>query len=140
MSANLRAFLYLIRWCEGTSGDNGYRTLFGGGMFDSFADHPRKAITRPLGGKNLTSTAAGAYQVLERTWDECKKALGLPDFSPESQDRAAIYLIKRRGALPEDICAALGYLLDAKAVTGQMIAVDGGQHLSWETPDVLGVE
>jgi NAD(P)-dependent dehydrogenase (short-subunit alcohol dehydrogenase family) len=48
--------------------------------------------------------------------------------------------VLERGADPDDICAALGYLLDAKAVTGQMIAVDGGQHLAWQTPDVLGVE
>ncbi len=45
-----------------------------------------------------------------------------------------------RGANPADITAALGYFLDAPAVTGQMIAVDGGQHLGWQTPDVLGVE
>ncbi len=45
-----------------------------------------------------------------------------------------------RGADEADICAALGYLLDAKAVTGQLICVDGGQHLAWQTPDVLGVE
>jgi NAD(P)-dependent dehydrogenase (short-subunit alcohol dehydrogenase family) len=44
------------------------------------------------------------------------------------------------GASPDDICAALVYLIGAKAVTGQMIAVDGGQHLAWETPDVLGKE
>lgn len=45
-----------------------------------------------------------------------------------------------RGANASDITAALGYFLDADAVTGQMITVDGGQHLGWETPDVLGVE
>lgn len=45
-----------------------------------------------------------------------------------------------RGANPSDITAALGYFLDAPAVTGQMIAVDGGQHLGWQTPDVLGIE
>ena len=45
-----------------------------------------------------------------------------------------------RGADPGDICAALGYFLDAPAVTGQMLAIDGGQHLAWQTPDVLGVE
>lgn len=45
-----------------------------------------------------------------------------------------------RGANPADITAALGYFLDAPGVTGQMIAVDGGQHLAWKTPDVLGVE
>jgi NAD(P)-dependent dehydrogenase (short-subunit alcohol dehydrogenase family) len=52
--------------------------------------------------------------------------------------RAATVL--KRGANPTDITAALGYFLDAPAVTGQMIAVDGGQHLAWETADTLGVE
>lgn len=52
--------------------------------------------------------------------------------------RAATIL--QRGASPADITAALGFLLDSPAVTGQMIAVDGGQHLGWKTPDVLGVE
>ncbi len=41
------------------------------------------------------------------------------------------------GAGPEDICSALAYLLSARSVTGQMIAVDGGQHLGWKTPDAL---
>jgi len=41
------------------------------------------------------------------------------------------------GAAPSDICDALLYLISATAVTGQMIAVDGGQHLVWQTPDVL---
>jgi NAD(P)-dependent dehydrogenase (short-subunit alcohol dehydrogenase family) len=45
-----------------------------------------------------------------------------------------------RGADPEGICAALDYFLAARAVTGQLICVDGGQHLAWQTPDVLGVE
>ena len=48
--------------------------------------------------------------------------------------------ILKRGANPADITAALGFFLDSPAVTGQMIAVDGGQHLAWQTPDVLGVE
>jgi len=52
--------------------------------------------------------------------------------------RAATIL--RRGADAADICAALEYLLTARAVTGQLICVDGGQHLGWQTPDVLGVE
>jgi len=55
-----------------------------------------------------------------------------------AKQRAATIL--QRGASPAEICAALGYLLDAPGVTGQMIAVDGGQHLAWATPDVLGVE
>jgi NAD(P)-dependent dehydrogenase (short-subunit alcohol dehydrogenase family) len=45
-----------------------------------------------------------------------------------------------RGANATDITDALLYLWRAPAVTGQMIAVDGGQHLAWQTPDVIGVE
>ena len=55
-----------------------------------------------------------------------------------ANQRAATIL--QRGAAPEDINQALGYFLDATAVTGQLICVDGGQHLAWQTPDVLGVE
>jgi NAD(P)-dependent dehydrogenase (short-subunit alcohol dehydrogenase family) len=44
------------------------------------------------------------------------------------------------GADPGDVCAAIRYLLNATAVTGEMIAVDGGQHLIWKTPDVSGTE
>jgi len=55
-----------------------------------------------------------------------------------TRQRAATVL--GRGANPADITAALGFFLESPAVTGQMIAVDGGQHLGWQTPDVLGVE
>lgn len=55
-----------------------------------------------------------------------------------ARQRAATVL--GRGANPDDICAALGYFLDAPAVTGQLICVDGGQHLGWQTPDILGLE
>src|SRR5437868_4815750 len=44
-----------------------------------------------------------------------------------------------RGASPDDVSAAVQYLLDARAVTGQTITVDGGQHLVWQTPDVTGI-
>ncbi len=60
--------------------------------------------------------------------------------SKEHFDRQRATTVLKRGANPADITAALGYFLDAPAVTGQMLAVDGGQHLAWETPDVLGVE
>ena len=55
-----------------------------------------------------------------------------------ASQRAATVL--ERGADEDDICGALVYLLRAKAVTGQLICVDGGQHLAWQTPDVSGVE
>jgi NAD(P)-dependent dehydrogenase (short-subunit alcohol dehydrogenase family) len=46
----------------------------------------------------------------------------------------------RRGSDPDDMVAGLRYILAAPALTGQMLALDGGQHLAWETPDVLGAE
>jgi NAD(P)-dependent dehydrogenase (short-subunit alcohol dehydrogenase family) len=41
-----------------------------------------------------------------------------------------------RGTTPEEIASAILFILDAPAMTGQMIALDGGQHLAWDTPDV----
>jgi NAD(P)-dependent dehydrogenase (short-subunit alcohol dehydrogenase family) len=38
---------------------------------------------------------------------------------------------------PQEIAAAVFYLAEAPSVTGQMLAVDAGQHLAWETPDVV---
>ncbi len=55
-----------------------------------------------------------------------------------ARQRAATVL--GRGADPSDVTAALGYLIDAPSVTGQLLCVDGGQHLAWKTEDVLGVE
>jgi NAD(P)-dependent dehydrogenase (short-subunit alcohol dehydrogenase family) len=43
----------------------------------------------------------------------------------------------RRAADVAGIVDAVIYLSQARSVTGQMIAVDSGQHLAWETPDVL---
>ncbi len=54
------------------------------------------------------------------------------DFEAES---AAMPL--GHGPEPDDIAAAVVYLVDARSVTGQMIAVDGGQHLAWQTPDIV---
>jgi NAD(P)-dependent dehydrogenase (short-subunit alcohol dehydrogenase family) len=41
-----------------------------------------------------------------------------------------------RGTTPDEIAAAVRFILDAPALTGQMIALDGGQHLAWATPDI----
>lgn len=98
---NVRALLAVIRRGEGTADAAGYRRMFGGELFDSYADHPRKRITKTLGGKAITSTAAGAYQFLASTWDETARALGLQDFSPASQDLAAVGRIAARGALDD---------------------------------------
>ncbi len=56
--------------------------------------------------------------------------------TPEQYAAQRANTILQRGANPEDICGALGYFLDASTVTGQLLCVDGGQHLAWQTPDV----
>lgn len=107
---NVRAFLRVIRHGESSQDQSAYRWLFGSTpsnpkLFDSFAAHPRVKTYEKYDGQFIKNgkldytTAAGAYQIVGSTWDECVEALGLPDFSPESQDLAAVYLIDRRHAL-----------------------------------------
>lgn len=113
-STNERAFLRTIRHAEGTSGANGYRTLFGGSLFSGWSDHPRRAVQfTDQAGRRLWTTAAGAYQFMAvsplptggstrvDTWDRIKRKLSLPDFSPASQDAAALELIREAGALAD---------------------------------------
>lgn len=52
----------------------------------------------------------------------------------EAQQRA---LPLERGASPAEVAAAVGFILDQPAMTGQLLLLDGGQHLSWRTPDAL---
>ena len=102
---NMRKMLDVISWAEGAD----YDTLVGGGKFNDFSRHPKKSVhIKRLG---INSTAAGRYQFMNRTWNgEPGKNNGLihqygfTDFSPETQDMAAVALIKRRGAL-EDVLA-----------------------------------
>lgn len=108
-NANVKAFLRVIRAGEGTADEAGYRRHFGGDLFESFADHPRRAITAGLGRNQYTSTAAGAYQFLARTWDGLVRpfgqgGIGLADFTPRSQDIGALALIDGRKAL-DDVLA-----------------------------------
>lgn len=95
LNKNVKAFLAMIRKCEGTSGVNGYKMLFGGKLFQDFSKHPNVRV--PF--RDTYSTAAGAYQFLHRTWTPIALRLGLLDFSPESQDKAAIELISEKNAL-----------------------------------------
>lgn len=97
ISSQLKAFLDVIAWTEGTDrniGDGtrtGYDIMFTFAKFTSFTDHPRRL--QRSGG--LVSDAAGRYQFLSTTWD----GLGLSSFAPQNQDRGAVKLIQRRGAL-----------------------------------------
>ena len=89
---NVRKFLFLLTKTEGTDiHHRPYNILFGGKEFEDLSKHPN--IRVPFGKTNF-STAAGRYQILNRTYQSLK----MQDFQPASQDQAAIDLIKRRKA------------------------------------------
>lgn len=95
---NVAAFRAMIIYSEGTARDGDpYATLYAYRTFDSFADHPRIKVTAGA----YTSTAAGAYQIMEATWDSYRARWGIPDFSPDSQDAFCVGLIRLRGALDD---------------------------------------
>jgi len=124
--SNLAAFLSMIATSEGTDrAADPYRVCYGyRHTIDSFADHP--AVTGEWKGEDISdlgpqyagkvSTAAGRYQMRRQTWLECKTALGLPDFSPASQDKAAVFLIRRRRAID---AVQAGRVADAIALCRQ---------------------
>ena len=110
---NLAAMKETIKRSEGTANQGDpYRVCYGyKHRSASFADHP--AIPGEWRGETLSdamcagagmgagcvSTAAGAYQIIKPTWVNLKAKLNLPDFSPASQDAAAVELLRQRGAL-----------------------------------------
>lgn len=98
----LAAFLDMLAFSELgekllAGSDDGYNVLVGGGLFAGYSAHPNQLIALPRYG--IKSTAAGRYQFLKRTWDELAQLLQLSDFSPESQDRAAVRMFVWAGAL-----------------------------------------
>lgn len=111
ISKNLKAFLQMLKYSEGTSTSSatkcdGYDVIVTGvdgkaEVFTNFSDHPfaggRKS--KVINSKGLTSNAAGAYQFMLHDWAHYKALLKLPDFSPASQDKWCIQLIRERSAL-----------------------------------------
>lgn len=85
-----------------------------------------KTLAQGLGPKGIRVNAIGPGPTLKN-----------PRQTEADWARQNAATILGHGADPEDICGALLYLLSARSVTGQMIAVDGGQHLAWRTQDVL---
>lgn len=129
MSNNLSAFLKMIAISEGTQniGDNGYNVLVGGKLFHSYLDHPRIRVwIKRI--KNYSS-AAGRYQILARNYDFYKKALKLTDFSPASQDKIALEMIKEHDALPLIMMGQISEAIDAvKSVWASLPGAGYNQH------------
>lgn len=132
IDATRSAFLDTL---AGSESAGGYNKLYGGGDFSGYADHPRQNI--PItSGPNMgkTTSAAGKYQFLGSTWDEQKKKLKLPDFSPESQDAAAwdlassTYNKATGGNLGQDLTNADSDLIKkiAGLVSGKWTSMPGG--------------
>jgi len=98
MSGNIDAFLAVI--LEGESSHN-YKAIVGGGSFSDYSKHPGLNANGSINKAFMPgapSHACGGYQFQPGTWKRCADALHLPDFSPDSQDRAAVYLLQSHGA------------------------------------------
>lgn len=119
---NVQAMLRVIRTGEGTVDANGYRRIFGGQLFTSFADHPRVKVT----ANGYTSTAAGAYQALASSWDETASIMHLTDFSPASQDKFAVGRIAARGALDDVIAGRFDVAI--KKISSEWASMPGSHY------------
>lgn len=101
-NTNVQRSLQMIRSAEGTQKyAEPERVNFGNSRrADDLAQHGNvmRPFKNPAGGPNRTS-ATGAYQFLGSTWASTQKRLGLPDFSRQSQDIAALYQIQQAGGL-----------------------------------------
>lgn len=83
--------------------DDGYNVIVGSTaikprLFISYADHPREKVF--IENLNLTSTAAGRYQILAHYFDVYKIQLGLNDFAYDAQDQIAWQMIRECHAAP----------------------------------------
>ena len=125
---NVRAFLAMIRMPE--SGGK-YNVIYGGQIFHDYAKHPnvRVPFDNPRTGRRDYSTAAGAYQINSPTWLTIQAVAFLPDFSPTSQDTAAIWLLQLRGALDYILAGDFeNGLRVAGATWASLPHSDSGQH------------
>lgn len=112
VNPNTQAYLRMLQQAEGTytgPSSNPYATAFGGGQLPDLRQHPKTLhnFTQTDGKPNKTS-AAGAYQFLGSTWDDVSGKLGLQDFGPQSQDLAALELMRRNGSLPHVLAGDFG--------------------------------
>lgn len=112
---NIQAALKTIRFCEGTLAEDGYAYMFTSSpkndlRITDFAQHPNRVIT----ASGISSTAAGAYQILKRTDDELNKTYGFTDFQPHTQDLKCVALLDRRDVLNS---VANGFFLQEKVMS-----------------------
>lgn len=143
------AFLRAIRIAETGSPDD-YSIFYGGTHFTDFSNHPvltgeKKGVplpstfcTRAGLPPGCVSTAAGAYQINVPTWTDLQTRWGwnpLPDFSPDSQDQAALRILDHDGALQlldaGDVLGAVKVASRRWASLPGSSAGQGGRSLEW---------
>lgn len=59
--------------------------------------------------------------------------------APEDFQKQQDGLLLKQGPDLSEFGATIRYLYENRSITGQLIALDGGQHLAWETPDIVGI-
>jgi NAD(P)-dependent dehydrogenase (short-subunit alcohol dehydrogenase family) len=62
-----------------------------------------------------------------------------PRQDPAEFQKQAEAILLRHGPELGEFGRTIRYLFETRSITGQMIALDGGQHLAWETPDIVGI-
>lgn len=101
---NVQKYLGMLRQAEGTAQyADPYRVAGGGSVTLPDLSQYRRIPWNftDKSGKKDKSTAAGAYQFINDTWNGAASALGLGDFSPRSQDMAAVWLLQKNGSLAD---------------------------------------
>jgi len=126
-----RAMLDSIAFAEGTRDqpNNGYKTLFGFGQFNDYSRHPDKVVR----SGRYASAAAGRYQFMPGTFNRLAKKLGLKDFSPASQDKAAIELAREYG-VTQELLSKEGMSPRVSALLGRQWASFPGKTIGLDQP------
>ena len=120
ISPNARRWLNLISYAEGTWGGRGprYDITFGYTPITNLSQHPNRVVR----SGRYASAAAGAYQFMPSTWQRAAAAAKVRDFGPQSQDLAALQLMRWRGVDP-----------DKSAITPENIARLSGEWAAFPT-------
>lgn len=118
---NVIAWLRVLRQGETNQNEDAFTELYGGEHFGSFDDHPRKHF--PLPNSSLTTSAAGAYQITETTWNDFTAHYGQMPFTPENQGACAVWLTNRAGALDDVIAGGLDAAIQRCAKVWTSLAI-----------------
>ncbi len=121
MPGHVLGFLDAISGSESGGEDNVMYTPDGTARryFDSYEDHPNQPVTitsGPHAGEK--SSAAGRFQFIYATWKAAQEALGLKDFSPENQKRAAWWVAG------QDYSRRTGRDIEADLASGDPVLIE----------------